>query len=218
MPPERCRPSVLVAGFEPFGGEPVNPSMAAVQALAADPPPGVALHTLVLPVSFERTGRALRAAVARHRPQIVIATGQAGGRPEISVERIGINLTDFDVADNDGARVSDTPVVAGGPAAYFAPMPVKRVVTALHAAGVPAHVSNSAGTHLCNHVLYLLGHLAATGHAGLRAGFLHLPWLPEQAARHAGQPGMAPATLLAALHAAIAVLRDPSGADAAVIA
>jgi pyroglutamyl-peptidase len=209
---------VLVTGFEPFGGERANPSAVAVRAIAADSPPDVVLHTLVLPVSFARTGGILRDAVARHRPDIVIATGQAGGRPELSVERVAINLTEFDVADNDGARVADAPVVAGGPAAYFAPMPVKPVLAALHAAGVPAHISNSAGTHLCNHVLYLLGHLAATERPDLCAGFLHLPWLPEQAARYPGLSGMAPSTLLLALHATIAALRDPSRRGAALLA
>jgi pyroglutamyl-peptidase len=206
------RPSVLVTGFEPFGGEAVNPSMAAVRALAGNAPPGVTLHTAILPVSFRRTGPALRAAVARCRPDIVIATGQAGGRPDISVERIAINITAFGVADNDGTLVADAAVIEGGPAAYSATMPVTAVVAALHAAGVPAQVSHNAGTHLCNHVLYLLGHLAATECPGLCAGFLHLPFLPEQAARHAGQPGMALATLLAALHATVeALIRPPAG-------
>ena len=189
----------------------MNPSIVAVEALAAHSPPGIALSTAILPVSFDRAGPALRAAIARHSPDIVIATGQAGGRPDISVERVGINITTFDGADNDGSLVADAPVVAGGPAAYFAPMPIEAVVAALRAAGVPAQVSNSAGTHLCNHVLYLLGHLAATGHPGLCAGFLHLPFLPEQAARHAGQPSMAPSMLLLALRTTIGALtRSPA--------
>jgi pyroglutamyl-peptidase len=208
--PETSRQSVLVTGFEPFGGETVNPSMAAVRALADSPPPGVVLHTAILPVSFRRTGPALRAAVTRYRPDIVIATGQAGGRPDISVERIGINVTALGVADNDGALIVDAAVIEGGPAAYFATMPVDVVVAALHAACVPAQLSNSAGTHLCNHVLYLLGHLAATERPGLCAGFLHLPFLPEQATRLANQPSMALPTLVAALNATIGALTRPA--------
>ncbi|CAH2605063.1 Pyrrolidone-carboxylate peptidase 1 [Rhodovastum atsumiense] len=195
--------TVLVTGFEPFGGEAVNPSMAAVQGLAAAPPPGVALHTLILPVSLARTGPALRAAIAGLRPDVVIATGQAGGRAEISVERVAINVNDFRVPDNDGAQPTDAPVVATGPAAYFATIPVKSVVARLHASGIPAQLSNSAGTHLCNHTLYLLGHLAATEQPGLRGGFLHLPWLPEQVVRHPGQPSMGLPTLVLALKTAI---------------
>ena len=202
---------VLVTGFEPFGGETVNPSMQAVLALAADPPPGVLLRTAILPVSLRRTGPALRAALARHRPDLVIATGQAGGRADVSVERLGINVNDFRIPDNDGARPVDLPVIAGGPAAYFATIPVRAVVAALDAAGVPASLSNPAGTHLCNHTLYLLGHLAATTHPGLRAGFLHLPWLPEQVVRHPGQPSLATATLVLALKVAIGAVLAADG-------
>ena len=194
---------LLLTGFEPFGGEPVNPSMQAVLALAAGPPPGLLLHTEILPVSHRRAPPALLAALARHRPDVVIATGQAGGRADISVERIGINLADFAIPDNDGARPEERPVVAGGPAAYFSTLPVTALAAALREAGVPASVSNSAGTHLCNQTLYLLCHLAATEYPGMRCGFLHLPFLPEQVARHPGQPSMAAATLVAALHAAI---------------
>ena len=147
---------------------------------------------------------------------MVIATGQAGGRAEVSVERIGINVTDFRVPDNDGAQPGDGPVLAGGPAAYFATIPVQAVAAALQQAGVPASVSNSAGTHLCNHTLYLLGHLAATGYPAMRGGLLHLPYLPEQVARHPGQPSMALAMQVAALRAAIGAIRtvgtEPPGA------
>lgn len=194
---------ILVTGFEPFGGEPVNPSMQAVLALAADPPAGIVLLTEILPVSLRRMPLLLREAVARHRPDAVISLGQAGGRAEVSVERIGINVSDFRVPDNDGAQPVDEPVIAGGPAAYFATIPVKSVAAALRAAGVPAGVSDSAGTHLCNHALYLLGHLGATAYPGLQCGFLHVPFLPEQAVHHHGQPSMATATLVAALKRAI---------------
>lgn len=190
---------VLLTGFEPFGGEPVNPSMQAVLALAADPPPGVALSTAILPVSAANTGPALRAAIALHRPAIVIATGEAGGRADVTVERVGINVNDFRIPDNDGAQPIDLPVVAGGPAAYFATIPVRAIVEALQEAGIPASISNSAGAHLCNHTLYLLGHLAATEYPGMRGGFIHLPGLPEQAVRRPGQPSMTTATATAAL-------------------
>lgn len=203
MSPPRPRPRILLTGFEPFGGEAVNPSMQAVLRLAADPPPGTVLRTEILPVSLGRTPPALRQAVARHHPDVVIATGQAGGRSEISVERIGINVTDFRIPDNDGMQPSDEPVIAGGPAAYFATLPVKAVAAALRHAGVPAGVSNSAGTHLCNHTLYLLGHLAATEYPAMRYGFLHVPFLPEQVVHHPGRPSMGLGTLVVALRAAI---------------
>lgn len=194
---------LLVTGFEPFGGETVNPSMQAVLGLAAAPPPGIVLHTEILPVSLRRAPAALRAVLARHRPDVVIATGQAGGRAEVSVERLGINLNDFAIPDNDGAQPAEMPVIEGGPAAYFAGLPVQAIAAALRAAGVPAAVSNSAGTHLCNHTLYLLGHLAATEYPGMRCGFLHLPFLPEQLLRHPGQPGLPVAMLITALRTAV---------------
>jgi pyroglutamyl-peptidase len=203
--PENTPPRVLVTGFEPFDGDTVNPSMQAVLGLAADPPRGIELFTEILPVSHARTPRVLRATIARHRPDLVIATGEASGRAEVSVERIGINVNDFRVADNDGEQPSDVPVIEGGPAAYFATIPVKAIVAALREVGIPAHVSNTAGAHLCNHTLYLLGHLEATEYPGMRGGFLHLPALPEQASRRPGTPSMTTATVVAALRTAIAV-------------
>ncbi len=203
MPTPRPLLRLLVTGFEPFGGEVVNPSMQAVLGLAAEPPPGLVLHTGILPVSHRRAPPALRDMVARHRPDVVIATGQAGGRAEVSVERIGINVNDFAIPDNDGAQPAEVPVIAGGPAAYFSGLPVKAMAAALRQAGVPAHVSNTAGTHLCNHTLYLLCHLAATAYPGMRCGFLHMPFLPGQVVRHPGQPSMPAATLVAALRTAI---------------
>lgn len=197
---------ILLTGFEPFGGESLNPSMQAALALGAAPPRGVDLVVEILPVSWARTPQAVRAALARHRPEVAIATGQAGGRAAVTLERVGINLADFRIPDNDGAQPVDAPIVAGGPAAYFATIPVKRLAAEVRAAGVPAAVSNTAGTHLCNATLYLLGHLAATEYPGLRAGFVHLPWLPEQAAAHPGEPSMSLATQVAALGAALRAL------------
>jgi pyroglutamyl-peptidase len=209
--PENTPPRVLVTGFEPFGGDSVNPSMQAVLALIAAPPPGIDLRGEILPVSHARTPRVIRSALARHRPDLVIATGEASGRAEISVERIGINVNDFRVADNDGEQPADVAVIEGGPAAWFATIPVKAIVASLREAGIPAHVSNSAGTHLCNHTLYLLGHLAASEYPGMKAGFIHLPALPEQAARRGNTPSMTTATVVAALRLAIATALGPAG-------
>jgi pyroglutamyl-peptidase len=200
--------TVLLTGFAPFGGEPINPSERAVRVLAAEPPPGLRLVAEVLPVSYATAAPALRAAVARCAPDVVLATGLASGRAEIAVERIAINIDDAPLADNDGVWRTDTPVVAGGPAAYFATVPIKAIAAAVRAAGVPAAVSQSAGTFLCNHVFYLACHLAATERAGLRVGFLHLPLLPEQAVAHPGQPSMAFPTLLLGLRAALEAVRD----------
>jgi pyroglutamyl-peptidase len=180
----------LVTGFEPFGGETVNPALAALERLK----PALGTLTVVtrrIPTAFGRALDVLAHALDETRPDIVLAVGQAGGRAALSLERVAINLDDAAIADNDGGRPIDEPVVAGGPAAYFATLPIKAAVQALRAAGLPAIVSNTAGTFVCNHLFYGLMHQAALRGNTLRGGFLHIPYLPEQAARHAGAPSMA---------------------------
>ncbi|HLY56754.1 MAG TPA: pyroglutamyl-peptidase I, partial [Stellaceae bacterium] len=179
----------LVTGFEPFGGESVNPSSAALAQLRRALGP-LEVATAVLPTAFGRTGVALAAALDRHAPDIVLAVGQAGGRSALSLERIAINLLDAGAPDNDGALPVDEPVVDGGPAAYFTTLPIKAAVAALRHAGLPATVSLSAGSFVCNQALYLLLHRAAIG-GGFRAGFLHVPYLPQQAAARAEMPSLA---------------------------
>ena len=171
----------LVTGFEPFGGESINASLEAVRRL---PPRIGALEvvTAELPASYARSLGVLEDAIARTRPDIVLCVGQAGERALLSVERVAVNLQDAEIADNDSARPVDVPVIAGGPAAYLATLPVRAAVAALRAAELPAEVSMSAGTFVCNHVFYGLMHLAATGGHRFRGGFLHVPRLPQQAA------------------------------------
>jgi pyroglutamyl-peptidase len=178
----------LVTGFEPFGGDRVNPSFEALERLPTRLGPlDVATHAL--PVLFERALPALRQAIASAAPDIVLCVGLAGGRPALSLERVAINVDDARIPDNGGDQPIDRAVVAGGPAAYFATLPIKAAVAALRDAGLPAAVSNSAGTFLCNHVFYGLMHEAAG--AGFRGGFLHVPYLPNQAAQIPGAPSMA---------------------------
>jgi pyroglutamyl-peptidase len=180
----------LVTGFEPFGGDGVNPSFEALKRL----PPrlgALAIATRSLPVVYGAALPALSAAIAAVTPDIVLCTGLAGGRAELSLERVAINIDDARIPDNGGNQPIDRPVVAGGAAAYFATLPIKAAVAALRAAGLPAAVSNSAGTFLCNHVFYGLMHEAAPGTRRFRGGFLHLPYLPRQAARQPGAPSMA---------------------------
>lgn len=182
--------NILVTGFEPFGGEPVNPSQQAVARLASRCD-SLAIATRILPVSFDRALPALQAAITKTAPAIVLCVGEAGGRAELSLERIAVNLVDARLPDNDGRQPIDGPVAADGPAAYFATLPVKEAAAALREAGLPAALSLSAGTFVCNHVFYGLLHFAATRGLPLRGGFLHVPALPEQAARHPGMPSMA---------------------------
>jgi pyroglutamyl-peptidase len=180
----------LVTGFEPFGGETVNPALVALGRLKPALGP-LTIATRVIPTVFGQALDVLSRALDETQPDIVLAVGQAGGRAALSLERVAINLDDASIADNDGGRPIDQPVIKGGPAAYFATLPIKAAVQALRAAGLPAIVSNTAGTFVCNHLFYGLMHQAALRGHSLRGGFLHIPYLPEQAAAHAGAPSMA---------------------------
>jgi pyroglutamyl-peptidase len=189
---------ILVTGFDPFGGEPVNPALEAVLRL----PARLGSHTIErrpLPTMFHRSLDALGDAVRTVRPDILLCVGQAGGRAELSIERVAINVDDARIADNDGQSPVDQPIVPGGPAAYFTNLPLKAITQALLGAGIPAKVSNTAGTFVCNHVFYGAMHLVATEFQAMRAGFIHIPFLPEQIARHPGQPSMAVETVVAGL-------------------
>lgn len=191
---------ILVTGFDPFGGEPVNPSWAAVQALDGLRLDGHGVVAAQLPTRFGHCRRVLDDLITAHRPGLVLCTGQAGGRSAISLERVAINVDDARIPDNAGAQPVDTPVLAGGPAAYFSTLPIKAMLAALRAGGVAAEVSQSAGTFVCNHVFYGLMHRLATDPAcaGVRGGFVHVPWLPEQ-----GDPSMALEQVVSALQLAL---------------
>jgi pyroglutamyl-peptidase len=190
---------VLVTAFEPFGGEAINPSQEALARLDPGALGGVELRRAVLPVAFGSGAERLRKAVAEHRPGVVICLGQAGGRAEITPERVAINLDDARAPDNEGARPEGRPVVPGGPAAYFSTLPVGAIVTGLRQKGVPAAASLSAGTFVCNHVFYALMHLLATERPGVRGGFVHVPYLPEQVLDRPGTPSLALELMLCGL-------------------
>jgi pyroglutamyl-peptidase len=181
--------TVLLTGFEPFNKEPVNPAWEAVRLLAGWGEDGFTVEARQLACVFGQSIAELAAAVNEYNPSIVIAVGQAGGRCDLSVERVAINVDDAPIPDNLQRQLVDQPVIPDGPAAYFSTLPIK-------AAGLPASVSQTAGTFVCNHVFYGLMHIAcarqkAGGFAPLRAGFIHIPYLPQQAARHPGAPSMA---------------------------
>jgi len=169
----------LVTGFDPFGGGRVNASLEAVRRLPARIGT-LDIVTAVLPTSYARSIPALKAATRDARPGIVLCVGEAGERSLLSVERVAVNLQDARIPDNDGAAPADRPVVRGGPAAYFATLPVRKMVAALRAAELPAELSMSAGAFVCNHVFYGLMHLAATTKRNFRGGFLHVPCLTQK--------------------------------------
>jgi pyroglutamyl-peptidase len=208
---------VLLTGFEPFDNSTVNPSWEAVRLVGSAPPEGVSLTTAMVPVVFADVIGRLREAIEESDPDVVICVGEAGGRPDVTVERVAINVSDARIPDNSGGRPVDAPIVEGGPAAYFATLPVKACVAAVRDAGLPASVSQTAGTFVCNHVFYGLMHLIATERPGLRGGFVHVPNLPEQvlSERAPSLPARAVADALSAIvSAAVSTsvdLRVPDG-------
>jgi pyroglutamyl-peptidase len=176
----------LVTGFDPFGGSPVNPSWDAVHAVHGRE---IAGHRVVggeIPTVFGASLERLAALLEEHQPRLVVLTGQAGGRGAMSLERVAINVNDARIPDNVGYKPIDTPIVAGGPAAYFTSLPIKAMLQALLDGGVRAEVSQTAGTFVCNQTFYGLMHLLAQPRwQATRGGLIHVPYLPEQ-----GQPSM----------------------------
>lgn len=171
--------TVLLTGFEPFGGERTNSSQEVVRRLHGTVIRRHRMVGAVLPCVFRDSLPGLRRLIRRHDPVLVICLGQAGGRAAITPERVAINVDDARIPDNAGRQPVDRPVVRGGPAAYFSTLPIKAMVRDLRAAGLPAEISQTAGTFVCNHVFYGLLH-ALRERPDVRGGFIHLPWLPHQ--------------------------------------
>ena len=199
-------PRVLLTGFEPFENEKLNSSWEVARALHGEVIADATVHAVQLPCVFGASIDALDAALAEVRPALVICLGYASGRGEITPERVAINIDDARIRDNAGHQPVDTPVVAGGPAAYFSNLPIKAMVRGMREQGVPASVSNTAGTFVCNHIFYALMHRLATRVvAGVRGGFIHVPVFPAHAAGHPGMMSMAQDTQVQGIREAIRV-------------
>jgi len=196
-------PTILLTGFEPFGGEAINPSQEIVRALDGEIVDGHRIVGAILPVAFAATVPMLEDLLDAHRPVLVLALGQAGGRSEMALERVAVNLIDARIADNDGIQPIDAAVVEGAPGAYFSSLPVKAITRRLRELGIPAAPSLSAGSFVCNQVFFALAHLLATRHPQARGGFVHVPWLPQQATRYPGKPSMALQTMIEGVRAAL---------------
>lgn len=174
---------VLLTGFEPFGKATLNPSGEIVKQISGDN-----VVTAILPVAYAQSAEALLALVEQHKPDVVISLGQAEGRTHITPERIAINLDDARLADNEGVMRNDLPILVGGPVAYESTLPIKAIVEAIKAEGIPAAVSLSAGAFLCNHIFYVMqSKFAGTS---VRSGFVHVPLMDEQAGEFPGLPTM----------------------------
>lgn len=195
--------TILVTGFDPFGGESVNPAWESVKLLGQLKSDVYKVEVREVPTVFDKSLEHLCAAIQEVKPDIVFCIGQAGGRPDITVERVAINVNDARIPDNEENQPIDTPVVDGGPVAYWSTLPIKAMVKEMRDQGVPASISQTAGTFVCNHLFYGLMHHIAKSNASIRGGFIHIPYLPQQAARQAGQPSMSVETIVKGLQVAI---------------
>ena len=190
---------VLLTGFEPFGTATSNPSGEIVKQIS-----GNNIVTAILPVAYAQSGAALLSLIEQHEPDVVISLGQAEGRTQITPEKVAINLDDARLADNEGVLRNDVEIIEGGPDAYFSTLPVKEIVEAIKAKGVPAAVSLSAGAFLCNHVFYVAQNKFAGTH--VRSGFVHVPLMDEQAPEFPGLPTMPLHQMVIAVRAMLEVL------------
>lgn len=194
---------LLLTAFDPFGGDKVNPALEAVK-LVADRIGGIDVVKQEVPTVFHKSINTVVAAMEREKPDVVLCIGQAGGRFEVTPERVAINVDDGRIRDNEGNQPVDVPVYADGASAYFTTLPIKAMVQAIRDKGLPASVSNTAGTYVCNHLMYGLLYHIEKSFPGMRGGFIHVPFIPEQVvSRPAPAPYMALVDITRAIEAAI---------------
>ena len=193
---------ILVTGFDPFGGEPINPAIESVKKLP-DNIAGAEIIKLEIPTVRRKSLEKIEKAIQEHNPDIILSVGQAGGRFDITVERVGINMDDFRIPDNEGNQVIDEPIFSDGDNAYFVKLPVKAMVQNIQKNKIPASVSYTAGTFVCNHVLYGVLYLVEKKYKGKKSGFIHIPFLPEQVVDKRNMPSMELNTIVTGLTAAI---------------
>ncbi|WP_035052262.1 pyroglutamyl-peptidase I [Carnobacterium pleistocenium] len=193
---------LLVTGFDPFGGEKINPALEAVRGLA-DSIKGAEIKKLEIPTVFGKSAEVVRAAIEEFHPDVVLNVGQAGGRFAMTPERVAINVDDARIPDNEGNQPIDEAIQEQGKAAYFTQLPVKAIATAIKAAGIPGAVSNTAGTFVCNHIMYQVQYLIDTQYPAIKGGFIHVPFIPEQVVDKSNLPFMNLTDITKGLTAAI---------------
>ena len=193
---------ILVTGFDPFGGEPINPAIESVKRLP-DNIAGAEIIKLEIPTVRKKSLEKIEKAINEYNPDVILSIGQAGGRFDISIERVGINLDDFRIPDNEGNQIIDEPVFPDGENSYFVKLPVKAMVQNVQKNNIPASVSYTAGTFVCNHVLYGVMYLIEKKYKGKKSGFIHIPFLPQQVVDKRNTPSMELNTIVKGLTAAI---------------
>ena len=201
---------ILVTGFDPFGSDKINPAIEAVKKLP-DTIKGAKIIKLEIPTVFNKSAQVVHQAIVKEQPDYVLNVGQAGGRSALTPERVAININDGRIPDNDGYQPLDEPIQPDGDTAYFTQLPIKAMAKAIRAAGLPAIVSNTAGTYVCNHIFYQVQYMLAKEFPKLKAGFIHIPFLPEQVITRPNQPSMALADIVKGLAAAIGAIVERDG-------
>lgn len=198
---------VLVTGFDPFGGEKINPAWEAVNALPNEVD-GVEVIKVQIPTVFKKSAQKLFEAIESVKPDAVICVGQAGGRFDFNVERIAINVDDARIPDNEGKQPIDVKIFEDGENAYFATLPIKAMVEEAKKAGVPASVSNTAGTFVCNHIMYSLLYYINKNKLNIRGGFIHVPYISQQVIGKKNTPYMELTTATKGLEASIRAIKN----------
>jgi len=208
--------TILLTGFEPYGSTPINPAEQVARRLDGVEVEGARVVARIVPNVFFACIERVAAAIRELRPEAVVMLGEYPGRAVVTVERLAQNLNDgtrYGLVDNAGVRLQDQLTAPDGPAAYYSTLPIRAMVAAVRAAGVPADISDTAGTFCCNHLMYGTLHHLAAEQSPIRAGWIHLPALPEVAARveHLGLPSMSAETSAAGVRAAlVAIQRHPT--------
>lgn len=203
---------ILVTGFDPFGGEKVNPALEAVKSLPSVIH-GAEIRWVEIPTVFYQSAEILETEIVRYQPDVVLCIGQAGGRASLTPERVAINQDDARIPDNQGNQPIDTPIRLDGEAAYFSTLPIKAIVQAIKEVGLPATVSNTAGTFVCNHLMYQVLYLADKKFPNMRAGFMHIPYMTEQVVNKPNTASMCLRDIVRGIEAAIGAIVDHKDKD-----
>ena len=198
---------LLLTAFEPFGGETINPAQEAVKLLP-EPLGSVTIVKCDVPTVFGKSVEIVTDAIALHRPDAVLCIGQAGGRGSLTPERVAINLDDASIPDNAGNQPVDRIICSNGPSAYFSTLPVKAMVSAIRDAGLPANISYTAGTYVCNHLMYSVLYTLEKNYPGVRGGFLHVPFIPSQVKEGTSIPSMPLGDIVKGIEAAIRAIES----------
>ena len=207
---------ILVTGFDPFGGEKVNPALEAVKSLPSVIH-GAEIRWVEIPTVFYQSAEILETEIVRYQPDVVLCIGQAGGRASLTPERVAINQDDARIPDNQGNQPIDTPIRLDGEAAYFSTLPIKAIVQAIKEVGLPATVSNTAGTFVCNHLMYQVLYLADKKFPNMRAGFMHIPYMTEQVVNKPNTASMCLRDIVRGIEAAIAAIVDYKDKDLKIV-